>query len=346
MIVGNPPYLEKSKLDGSYSIKDFVTQDARDIYAWVMERTTHLRSSTSRSGLIVPVSLASSGSFDTLRDVVFKQKKAHWMAHFANRPGQLFSGAQNRLTIAIDSPGSSTTVFSSKYHRWDARNNERLHLFATLEYCSVGDNPRHFHGLIPKLGNSRAEAVIKKLNCRVTVATLCTRSSQFFVCWVRVPGYFCQFFIREPLAIPCDGGPPRIRGEVKSIFFRDDVTRRVVHAVLNSSIYLQFFCVYTDGRHINPSDVNDFPFDISRFTDSQKQQLVRLSKRLDESMRQNTSYWQKSGLQIESVDSRPCKSILDEIDYVFGKSLGLTDEEIDYCSSYDIKHRVGEQSDD
>ena len=346
VIVGNPPYLEKSKLDGAYSIKNFVTQDAKDIYAWVMERTTYLRSSASRSGLIVPVSLASSGSFDNLRDVIFRQKKTHWMAHFANRPGQLFSGAQNRLTIAIDSPGLNTIVYSSKYHRWNARNNERAHLFDTLEYCSVGDKPRDFHGLIPKLGNSRAAAVITKLKCTETVATLCLRSSPFFVCWVRVPGYFCQFFTREPLAIPDSGGPPRVRGEVKNLFFRDDRTRRVVHAVLNSSIYLQFFCVFTDGRHINPSDVNDFPFDLSRCTDKQKQQLVVLSKRLDESMRQNTSYWQKSGLKIESVDSRPCKAILNEVDVVFGQSLGLTLEEIDYCSSYDIKHRVGEYSDD
>jgi hypothetical protein len=38
---------------------------------------------------------------------------------------------------------------------------------------------------------------------------------------------------------------------------------RVTHALLNSSTYYQFFTAYTDGRHINPSDVVDSPFDLN-----------------------------------------------------------------------------------
>ena len=34
VIIGNPPYLERSKLKGSYEIRDYKSSDCRDIYAW------------------------------------------------------------------------------------------------------------------------------------------------------------------------------------------------------------------------------------------------------------------------------------------------------------------------
>jgi len=115
----------------------------------------------------------------------------------------------------------------------------------------------------------------------------------------------------------------------------------VLHAVLNSSTYLQFYYAYTDGRHINPSDVKDFPFDYEPMASSVRAKLVQLSKRLEFSMKENTSHWRKSGLLIESVDSRPTKPILDEIDRVLADHYGFTDQELDFVINYDIKYRMG-----
>jgi hypothetical protein len=76
--------------------------------------------------LIIPVSLASSGSFDVLRGVVSMRFKNLWLSHFANRPGQLFAGAQNRLTVLLGANNSELPQsYSTHYHRWDAKNGER-----------------------------------------------------------------------------------------------------------------------------------------------------------------------------------------------------------------------------
>src|SRR5713101_1801838 len=101
LIIGNPPYLEKSKLGDRYSAKELYTLSCRDIYSWFVECSLTLRNGIGRLGFIIPVSVASSGSFDVLRDVISSQSKRLWMSHFANRPGQLFVGAQNRLTILL-----------------------------------------------------------------------------------------------------------------------------------------------------------------------------------------------------------------------------------------------------
>ena len=56
----------------------------------------------------------------------------------------------------------------------------------------------------------------------------------------------------------------------------------------------------------------------------------------------NTSLWRKSGLLIESVDSRLTKPVIDEIDGMLAKHYGFTDEELDFIINYDIKYRMGQ----
>jgi len=143
------------------------------------------------------------------------------------------------------------------------------------------------------------------------------------------------------MAKPERGGARRVRGELNVIYFTDEDHQRVFHAVLNSSTYLQFYCAYTDGRHVNPSDVKEFPFDYEAITGTYRTQLIGLSKLLESAMKQHMSYRRKSGLLIESVDSRPTKPILDDIDRVLARHYGFNDEELDFIINYDIKYRMG-----
>ena len=157
VIIGNPPYLERSKLAGLYSVLHYRTENCRDIYAWVVERVISIRKTTGRLGLIIPVSIASSGSFDILRDVVDSNTTFLWLSHFANRPGQLFAGAENRLTVLLTSNETGTPLTAStRYHRWDAKGGERDALFELVRYSVLGSLGRSFHGLFPKVGTPEA----------------------------------------------------------------------------------------------------------------------------------------------------------------------------------------------
>jgi len=82
-------------------------------------------------------------------------------------------------------------------------------------------------------------------------------------------------------------------------------------------------------------------FDFDALGAERVDELVTLSQRLEEATRQHTSLWRKSGLLIDSLDSRPLKPILDEIDEVLAEHYGLSDEELDCITSYDIKYRIG-----
>lgn len=93
--------------------------------------------------------------------------------------------------------------------------------------------------------------------------------------------------------------------------------RSRLHAILYSSTWYQFFCASTDGRHVNPSDVKDLPCDPKQFKGTATgTKLARLSERLEQSMKENTLHWPKSGLLIESVNSAATKPILSSTKFI------------------------------
>jgi hypothetical protein len=341
VIVGNPPYVEKSKLGGQYKILGYKTDKCRDIYAWVVERSVNISAMSGCIGLIVPVSVASSGSFSPLRDLLENEDKSIWLSHFANRPGQLFSGAQNRLTIMIRIPREGgERVFSTRYHRWDARNGERESLLDLLEYVGVDVLGRAFEGLFAKVGVPQAVSILRKLAADKSFRDYRAGADGHPLYWVRVPGYFCQFFLEPPMATPEDGGPPRVRGEVLSTRFNDMKSLAIAHCVLNGSIWYQFYSSYSDGRHINPSDVLSFPFKYENVSDKLSNSLISMSEQMNRGMKENTSLWRKSGLLIESVDSASCKETIDSIDVRLADYYTISDDDLDYAINYDVKYRL------
>jgi hypothetical protein len=214
-------------------------------------------------------------------------------------------------------------------------------LFSLIKYVETRHVEKRFHGLFPKIGTQEALQVLDKLNCSKTLAYTVLKNSPYPVYWVRVPGYFCQFFLSPPKAWPEGGGPERIRGEVMSIFLESAEHQKLIHAILNSSSFYQFYCTYSDGRHINPSDVKEFPLDLGTFLTAESEKLTSLAMKLERGTRNSISLWRKSGLLIESVDSTVVKPIIDEIDCVLAKHYGFTDEELDFIINYDIKYRMG-----
>ena len=143
------------------------------------------------------------------------------------------------------------------------------------------------------------------------------------------------------MARPEKGGPDRVRGEVNSISFARADFCQLAHAWLNSSTYYLFFCAYTDTRHINPSDVAEFPIDFRQVSREAAKELVDLTNDLSKCAAAHTTKWRKSELLIDSIDMKPCKPLIDGIDTVLAKHYGFTEEELDFVINYDIKYRMG-----
>ena len=60
VVIGNPPYVEYSKVKGEYSVKGYETEDCGNLYAMCIQRFVHLLGASRKFGVIVPISSVST----------------------------------------------------------------------------------------------------------------------------------------------------------------------------------------------------------------------------------------------------------------------------------------------
>jgi hypothetical protein len=99
VIIGNPPYLENTKLKSQYSINGYSTFQCGNIYACVLEKAYDLLSKVGRSGFIVPLSLVCTQRTASLRSIIISKRT--WISCFDMRPSSLFEGVAQRLSIIL-----------------------------------------------------------------------------------------------------------------------------------------------------------------------------------------------------------------------------------------------------
>ena len=154
VVIGNPPYVSRRKVSESYTTKGFQTAGCPDIYATVVERSVNVCRTDGRTSMIVPLSLAFSSGFASLRSHLYEECDSLWFASFGRIPSALFSfdtRVRNTIYLARKASRSPKRSFTTRLHRWF--DSQRPVLFDGLSYAPF--SPSAFGGLIPKLSSSR-----------------------------------------------------------------------------------------------------------------------------------------------------------------------------------------------
>ena len=86
-------------------------------------------------------------------------------------------------------------------------------------------------------------------------------------------------------------------------------------------------------------------------TTNNKQSLARINKQLmkdyqKNSIRKEAQYKATGKVIYDEFYPKHSKSIIDGIDHILAKHYGFTDEELDFIINYDIKFRMGRNSDE
>ncbi len=119
-------------------------------------------------------------------------------------------------------------------------------------------------------------------------------------------------------------------------------------SLLSSSLFFVHYITWSSCQVINSRDF-ELPFDFNSISSELKTQLVKLGKRLQKDLQEN------SVVQVRNYSARgrsftmekqyfyikKSKAIIDEIDTVLAKHYGFTNEELDFIINYDIKNRLG-----
>ena len=345
VVVGNPPYVKASDVRKDYAVLGYVTDRCPDMYAWIMERAVALNSAAGSYGMIVPLSLAFSGGFQSLRELLFREFQANWFSSFARIPAALFSAdVRVRNTIHIGQRSGRSGNHTTSTHRWF--EVARPHLVERIEYARF--DLGSWDGLVPKLGNQKLLTAIEAAKKRTKpldakIVSQANRNQLFF----KKSAYNWVSFAFEPAPSYGAAGKQLPVTETGTTSFDSNDSAALAHTFLNGKIGLIWWMIVGDDFHVTKSNFEGIPFPTNMHPDHFRD-LINLSAQLRASMDENTVFKLNAGKRIGNYNLAKCRAVTDISDMIWAKELGMEDLwwDIELAYSQIVKTDFGSDGND
>ncbi len=342
VIIGNPPYIENSKVRAEYQIKagSFVTENLTNIYSCFIERAISLQSASKFQSMIVPVGLMGLEEAWPLRKVIQDMFEYAAFSSFGIRPAKLFDGVDQRLCIYTGRLGAKKLqACSTTYNHWAAL--ERDILFDRLIFGDANvDLPgRRFL----KSGSPIFTSVMDKLskNSSEPIALFLRKRTKYVMHYHRSPRYWIRGIDFEPHFD--GGGKTRSTHHFRDLFFDSLNKAKGITASINSTLFFIWYMTTGNGRNIAAPDVKNFPIgDLEKWEDDLSTAFDLLMK----SYQENSVIKETKSSTFQEFRPSRSKVEIDDIDNILAKHFRFSEEEIDFILNYDIKYRVGASPDD
>ena len=342
VIIGNPPYVEYSKVRREYKINGFLTERCGNIYAFCTERGLQITGYSGRFCFIVPLSIQTTSRMAPLQEFLLETHRTLWISSFDVYPCKLFEGAKQRLSILNMSGRAKhkSNVWTTGYNRW--RPDERETLFARLFYTESHRNS--YLNVFPKFSDRIAVSILNKIDNRKTELFISRpKQSAFYV--HRIPYNYVKALNFVPYFWNESHGRKKSE-DYKPYCLHIHASNQAAISVISSNLF--FFRWYSlfEGYHCGKREITSFPFGLDEMTDELRASLELLSAQLmmdlENNSRRKTAHYRASGKAVyQEFYPAISKPIIDTIDRVLAEHYGFTDEELDFIINYDIKYRVG-----
>ena len=337
IVVGNPPYRENNKLE--YDVSQYSTSSCRNVYTCMFERSLELTRTDSYVGMIVQLPIVCTDSMSPAQHILSGRNT--WIYNFDDRPGKLFENQEHcRVSIFITT-GRTPLLYSSRYNRW--YTEARMNLFENL-VCEQIQNSYPFNS-IAKVGSPIATSILRKMSSFESLRHHINKRGNSKMYIHNAPLYFtrgtnyCPYFLNEK--------GDNISSSVKPIGFNSDESRDICCCLLNSTLFYMWFVMFSDCRHLNSREIEEFPLGLNVMTQEIKSCLLNLCKELMEDLDKNkirkvTNGARNGRVELDEYKPKPSKPIMDKIDFVLAKHFNFTEEELDYIINYDVKFRMND----
>lgn len=117
-------------------------------------------------------------------------------------------------------------------------------------------------------------------------------------------------------------------------------------AILIPSTFYIYFLALSDSYHLGKDLILQFPVDLPSLAKSSANDLTEIGARHEADLRTNAvrrriRYQATGWIEYDEFYPRQSKAICDEVDSVLARHYGFTGEELDFILNYDIKYRLG-----
>ena len=351
VIIGNPPYVEYSKVKDDYIVKNFETLNCANLFAFMSERALKLANDKSYFGMIIPMSSISTAKMSDLRKFFNGSMQNAFFSHYSGdaHPSVLFNGVKMRLSIVIgqrkNKQETEKSFHTTSFLRWYSEAREQV--FPLLKYTPYSSEVS-LSDFVPKIDGSLASGILTKVfqqpkNLGYFVVPDDTHS----VYAHRIVAHFIKSFDFIPY-FKNDRDGEKKSEDYKVFSFRDKSSSLIASAFLNSTTFYYFYLTYSDAYHCGRELILSFPCDLSILAKSLANRLIELNKGLmkdfkSKSVRRKILYSGTGWIEYDEFYPKQSKPMIDEIDRVLAKHYGFTDEELDFIINYDIKYRMGRE---
>lgn len=345
VVIGNPPYVVYTESKSVYKISAaYKTFDCCNLYAYCAERSHSLMYNLGRFGMILPNSSISANKLYPLQKIMTEDQTC-WISNYSWRPSKLFEGADMLLAIIITDFSHQEGIYTTQYNKWyrEFRNS----LFKTLSYHDVSGIK--INGSIPKMpSSSSAVSFFNRLVGTTALNSIFRAKTSYPIYYFRAVQYWFKVLDIEP--IYDEDGIHKVTGEMKPIYFDNNVQQYAVLAILSSSMFFVYYIMWSSCQVVNSRDFN-LPISLSKMAPEYIQRLSELGKALQHDYQKHSKIkernYSKKGrtftMKKQHFFIKFSKPIIDEIDKVLAQHYGFTEEELDFIINYDIKYRMGDE---
>lgn len=350
VIIGNPPYVVYNAAKSPYKVKGYDTLGCANLYAYCAERSFKIMHKKGRFGMIIPNSSISADKLNPLQRFFTRNKHA-WISNYSWRPSKLFEGANMLLAIVLVSNAEESQVYSSMYYKW--YNQYRPFLFENIKYHN--STASVIEGSIPKIPGelyfSTYEKEKKRSGSKTILSYFRQTATKHRFYYFRAVLYWVKILEKEPIYL--GNGEPTTTGEMKPVYADNEELKYAMICILSSSLYFLHYITWSSCQVINSRDF-ELPFDFDTLSDKNRKLLVELGKKLQKDYQKNSKViernYDKKGrtftMEKQYFYIKHSKGIIDDIDAVLANHYALSPEELDFVVNYDIKYRLGMESDD
>jgi hypothetical protein len=344
VIIGNPPYIVFSEDKAGYSLLpgQYETLPTKNLYAFVFDRSIILVRPGSPVGLIVQLTAISSERLPALQDLL--SRRGHLVTvSFPRRPESIFEGVEMPVVILLSfGSADAGSYLTSRVNRFYAEERP-----ATMAGLRLSEHNIRLHGhRIAKFGTELELSIFRKIMAgKVTIDSLTLATGKGVLFYQEACRYWLKAFDRLPYFARNGKRMEPPHGRV--IALKSANASSLAACLLNSSLFYWYYSAFSDCEHVNDVLLRTFvvPEDILR------EDWIALARRLvrklqDTASRKRIRTKQGHTIEYDEMKAVNAKPIIDEIDQVLAKHLGITDEELDFIINYDIKYRMGGADDE
>jgi len=345
IIIGNPPYVEYSKVRKDYLVpKKLNTISCGNLYPYVIEIANKILFQNGHQGFILPLSAFCTQRMEPLVKIYKKLNNDSWISHFGWRPATLFEGVNIPLSIVISRPNlerRNSSIYITEYNKW--YREKRSNIFDLIHY-NYGNHLLLHDFVFPKIDDQYSSIFKKILSTKSRINHYVGYNTNNLLFYRNTGGLYWRIILNFK---------PFFKSNVKeassstlnTICFKDSDSLLISVALLNSNLFWLFYVAYSSFYHVNPIDVLSFPVNFEEMSEDIRGSLKKLAVQLMEEMNSLSKIEtriHKGGNTSQSQAFYPSltKSTVDKIDHEIAKYYGFSEDELDAIINYDIVFRL------